>query len=244
MRYFVELAFNGSNFNGWQRQPNAPTVQQKLNECFSTYLQQEVDLMGCGRTDTSVHAKQFYAHFDVNNSLPEKALFHLNSMLPSDIALKRFIEVEDDNHARFDATHREYQYRIISKKDPFEINSALLIHDNLDVRAMNKAAKLIIGNHHFGAFARAMENQITYLCDVSYAFWMEEEDVLTFTIAANRFLRNMVRALVGTFVDIGRGKISAEQILSILDSKDRSNAGSSVAGEGLYLTQVEYPYIK
>lgn len=244
-KYFIELSYKGTNYHGWQIQPNAITVQEVLDKVLSTVFRQKVETLGCGRTDTGVHATQFFAHFELftENFNDEKALQSLNSLLPYDISIHRILETKPEAHARFDATLRSYEYHIHYTKNPFLHNLSWLIRDPLDVKTMNIAADYLINYTDFSCFSKSNTQVFTNNCKISHAEWIETKDGLIFHISADRFLRNMVRAIVGTMVDIGRGKISAEEIHNIIQSKNRSNAGASVPACGLYLTKVIYPYI-
>lgn len=247
-RYFVELSFKGTQYHGWQIQDNALSVQEKLNHVFSVFFREPVETIGCGRTDTGVHARQFYAHFDISQGRKEEvlsalSLHHLNAMLPWDIALKRFIPVHPEAHARFDALSRSYEYFIHLKKNPFKIESSYLHRKSLDVESMNKAAALLKQFNDFGAFSKSRTQVKTNICTIKEAYWEILEDGICFRITADRFLRNMVRAIVGTLLEIGEKKIKEEELISIIQSKSRTNAGMSVPACGLYLTKVVYPYI-
>lgn len=244
MRYFLRLAYNGTGFNGWQMQDNAPSIQQELTEKLSTILQAETPVTGCGRTDTGVHARDFYAHFDSEKGIAmDHGLFvhKLNTMLPWNIAIRELREVQPEAHARFDATKRTYQYLIGREKDPFRPDMYYQLKLELDLEFMNKACAMLLGEHDFGCFCKSHGNNRTNLCDVSAAEWKEMDGLTVFEISANRFLRNMVRAIVGTMLDIGQGRTSLEEFKAILASGDRSEAGRSVPAHGLYLTGVEYP---
>lgn len=242
MRYFVAFSYFGKSYHGWQNQPNAITVQQVLEEAFSTLLRTPIALVGAGRTDTGVHAKQMYAHFN-NDEIKdvEDLTFRLNSFLPDDVAVAKIFQVPDEAHARFDATERTYEYWVVKNKNPFHLNSAHYVKHNLDVDAMNKAASYLLKHTDFECFSKTQTDVRTYNCEIKQAVWKEEEDKLVFTIKADRFLRNMVRAIVGTLLDIGTGKMEVLSILKVLESKDRSKAGTSVPAKGLYLTRVLYP---
>jgi tRNA pseudouridine38-40 synthase len=246
-KYFVELSYNGTNYHGWQIQPNAITVQQVLEKAFSTYFRIPIETLGCGRTDTGVHATQFFAHFELPTSkfeeLSSKDLNSINSLLPFDIALKQFIKVQPEAHARFDATLRSYEYHIHDSKDPFRHGFSSLLRDKLDVDKMNQAASYLSHYTDFSCFSKSNTQVFTNNCKISEATWIQMEQGLVFKISADRFLRNMVRAIVGTMLDVGRGKTSPEDIHIIIESKNRSQAGTSVPACGLYLTAVKYPYI-
>lgn len=242
MRYFLEIAYNGKNYFGWQRQPNEISVQQVLEECLSTFLRRDIKIVGAGRTDTGVHAKQIYAHFDtewiddLNNFK-----YRMNSFLPYDIVIKNVIPVKKDAHARFDAQERTYQYVIVTTKDPFKDKLAYQLYHKPDVLLMNQAAELLLEHKDFKCFSKSKTDVKTYNCNISAAFWIVDEDRIVFSITANRFLRNMVRAIVGTLLDIGFGKKSIADLENILESRSRSMAGASAPAEGLYLVKVVYP---
>ena len=213
MRYFIEIAYNGTDYFGWQIQPNAITVQEVLEDKLSTLLKTKIKVTGAGRTDAGVHAKQLFAHFDCDEIEQTTELqFRLNSFLPKDIAISKIIEVKEDAHARFDAVEREYEYIVSLKKDPFSERLAYQIHNMPDVELMNKAAKVLLDYKDFQCFSRSKTD-----------------------------LRNMVRAIVGTLLDIGYGKTSIEKFHEIIKNKDRSKAGASAPAHGLYLTKVQYP---
>jgi tRNA pseudouridine38-40 synthase len=242
LRYFIEIAYNGANYCGWQRQPNAITVQEVLEEVMSSLLRKEIKLVAAGRTDAGVHAKQLFAHFDFEEIQDVSQLvYRLNSFLPKDIALKNIVPVRLDAHARFNATKREYEYVISLKKDPFSEGFTYLLHQKPNMDAMNEAAKTLLDYQDFQCFSRTNTDVKTYHCTVEKAYWKAENDRLIFTIIANRFLRNMVRAIVGTLLDVGYAKISLEEFHAIIASKNRVNAGSSAPANGLYLTKVVYP---
>ena len=242
MRYFIQLAYNGANYAGWQIQPNAPSVQQTLNEALSLLLRTEIYVVGAGRTDTGVHAKEMFAHFEVENAIdPTDLAYRLNRFLPADIAIKQIVAVADDAHARFSATSRSYQYLISPQKDPFYNQLAWVLERPLDVQLMNEAAQYLKGEKDFGAFSRSNTQTKTNFCNVTSALWEHQGDFLVFNISANRFLRNMVRAVVGTLVDIGLNKTSVARFIEIIELKDRTLAGESAPAHGLYLTRITYP---
>lgn len=242
-RYFIRLAYNGSNYNGWQVQPNAPTVQAELEKALSLIIRKETEIVGCGRTDTGVHASDYYAHFDFEQGIGDTAelVYKLNKFLPHDIAIKEIAEVNADAHARFSATQRVYEYKIVRQKNPFTQGLAYYYFGNLDIDAMNKAAVLLLTVKDFKAFSKAHTDVKTTLCDVTFAQWEVKGDVLVFTISANRFLRNMVRAVVGTLLEVGRGKLTIDGFTQIINSLERSEAGDSAPAEGLYLSKIIYP---
>lgn len=245
-RYFIQLSYDGTAYNGWQVQDNTPhTIQQLVNYTLSTLLSEQIVVTGCGRTDTGVHAIDFYAHFDSTvtdlHLNKYKWLYKVNRMLPQDIAIKDILAVEPNANSRFDALSRTYQYIITRKKNPFQINKAYFLEHQLDVKAMNIAAALLFEYSDFSAFAKSNTQTLTNVCKIYKAEWVEQDDLLVFTVTADRFLRNMVRAIVGTLIDVGKGKIAVEDVKKIIESKSRSNAGFSVPACGLYLTKVEYP---
>jgi len=245
LRYFIHLAYNGTPYHGWQIQPNATSVQETLNKAFSVLLQSEINLMGAGRTDTGVHAKEMYAHFDFEASIDIPNLAHkLNSFLPKDIVIYDIIPVHDDAHTRFDATKRTYEYHIHQFKNPFIDELSWYFHQPLDIDLMNEAAKLLFNYTDFECFSKVNTDVNTFDCTIFEAHWKRaENDQLVFTISANRFLRNMVRSIVGTLVNVGLHKITIEDFVQIIESKSRDKAGFSVPAHGLYLTQITYDYI-
>ncbi|MGB0368302.1 MAG: tRNA pseudouridine(38-40) synthase TruA [Flavobacteriales bacterium] len=244
MRYFLKLSYNGTGFHGWQIQTDASSIQQEIEEKLSIILQKKTSILGCGRTDSGVHASEFYAHFDTEEPIALEAdhLIHkLNTMLHAHIAIQEVIEVEPEAHARFDATKRSYAYRISKLKNPFGSNLCYKLNVNLDLEKMNKACQLLLGEQDFGSFCKAKADNRTNMCNIFAASWKEEENQLVFRITANRFLRNMVRAIVGTMLEIGQERVKPEELASIIEAKDRTKAGRSVPAHGLYLTKVEYP---
>jgi tRNA pseudouridine38-40 synthase len=244
-RFFLEIQYHGANYHGWQIQENAHTVQAEINSALSTFLQEEITVMGCGRTDTGVHAKNYYAHFETEKPVDTQQLtYKLNCILPKDIACSNTILVNDDHHARFSATSRTYEYWIIHTKNPFYTDFAYYHPAKLNVELMNKAAKLLIQHTDFSCFSKSNTDTLTNNCAITFAQWEIKNDILVFTITADRFLRNMVRAIVGTLIDVGLEKLEVNEIDKIIASKNRSNAGTSVPAHGLYLTKVTYPFIK
>lgn len=242
MRYFIELSYNGKAYHGWQNQPNAISVQEVLEKALSTLLKEKIAVVGAGRTDTGVHAKQMFAHFDITEEFSsEEIKYKLNSFLPKDIAIQDIFKVNDEAHARFDAISREYIYKISLHKNVFSFNDSYNFKQELDVSKMNDAAKILFEYEDFKCFSRSNTDVKTYNCNIMKANWIIEDDELVFTIKADRFLRNMVRAIVGTMINIGIGKIEVIDLHNIIKSKDRSKAGASVPGHALYLTKIEYP---
>ncbi len=243
-RYFLNLAYNGANYSGWQIQPNALSVQQTIDEAISTILQQEINIVGCGRTDTGVHAKEFFAHFDLDKNISDKTediTKRLNHFLPKDISIFKFIPVDSDAHARFDAVSRSYKYIVSRRKDPFYKDFSYYVHDNLNIDKMNEAAQILFEFTDFTSFSKLHTQVKTNNCKILQAYWGKKGHLLIFNITADRFLRNMVRAIVGTLLDVGRDKKTIEEFKNIIESKNRSNAGYSVPAQGLFLTKVDYP---
>ncbi|MCT8338546.1 tRNA pseudouridine(38-40) synthase TruA [Flavobacteriaceae bacterium TK19130] len=242
MRYFIEIAYNGKNYFGWQIQPEQISVQETVEKALSTLLRDDIKIMGAGRTDAGVHAKQLFAHFDANPiHNPSDLVFRLNSFLPNDIAIRSIKPVTEEAHARFDASKREYEYYIVLHKDPFWEGLAYQLYRTPDMRKMNEAAKSLLDYEDFQCFSRSNTDVKTYTCKVTKAEWRREGERLIFHIEADRFLRNMVRAIVGTLLDVGYGKTTMPQFHEILKSKDRGLAGASAPAHGLYLTRVHYP---
>jgi len=244
MRYFIQFSYNGTQYHGWQSQPNAKAVQSTLTTAINTVLDANIVLVGAGRTDTGVHARTMFAHFDIDKTIDNDQIVHkLNSFLPSDIVVFQFHLVHSDAHARFDAKKRTYQYHINTFKDAFSDNLSWYYHKNLDIDLMNEAAKILFNHIDFESFSKTNTDVNTYNCTIYEAHWKKQNNELVFTIAADRFLRNMVRAIVGTLVYVGLHKISIEDFNNIIISKKRANAGFSVPACGLYLTKIEYEYI-
>lgn len=244
MRYFIKLAYKGTNYFGWQYQPDAISVQETLNKALSTLLKTNIDILGAGRTDSGVNAKEMFAHFDYETEIDtKKIVYKLNSFLPKDIAIFDLIKVHDDAHARFDATKRTYEYHIHTKKNAFESDDSWYYSLPLDVEKMNEACKILFEYIDFECFSKTHTDVNTFNCKIFEANWKQNEEKLVFTIAADRFLRNMVRAIVGTMINIGSGKVSLNDFRKIIESKNRSKAGFSVPAHGLYLTKIEYPYL-
>lgn len=243
MRYFIELSYKGTHFIGWQRQPKGRSVQQTLEEALSTILRQPLDIVGSSRTDAGVHALQQFAHFDLPDTLedPEKLVYRLNGLLPGDLAVREIFRVSSQVHARYEATHRRYEYHIIRHKNPFLTQQAYLFRQQLNMDAMNEAAALLLDYSDFESFSKVHTDVHTFLCTISRADWTQESQSLVFTVQANRFLRGMVRALVGTLLDVGIGKRSVQDFEQILVEKDRKKAGAQAPAHGLFLVEVGYP---
>lgn len=243
MRYFADIEFDGTAYSGWQIQPQSPSVQQTLEEALALFLRQKVDVTGAGRTDAGVHAAQMIAHFDLDEPQdPDWMVHKLNGILPPDIAVHRIFPVRPDAHARFDATARTYKYYVTLDKSAFHRNYSWFLPNEPDFELMNKAAGLLISTVDFTSFSKLHTDTKTNDCHVTEAQWSPMEDGRwVFTIKADRFLRNMVRAIVGTLMDVGRHKLSIEGFRQIIESKDRCSAGDSAPAPGLFLYKIEYP---
>lgn len=243
MRYFIELRYDGGAYCGWQRQPHSPSVQQTIEQALSKILRTPTEIVGAGRTDTGVNASYYVAHFDTAvEADTEQTLYKLNMMLPCDIALGSITRVADDAHARFDAREREYTYFISQVKNPFLRASAWLYYIPLDMERMNEAAQVLLRNDDFTSFAKLNSNNRTNICHLMNACWCrQDEGVLRFTIRADRFLRNMVRSIVGTLVDVGRGRYTVEEFAEIVAARDLSRSSSGAPAQGLFLSDVVYP---
>lgn len=242
MRYFFEIAYKGTQYKGWQTQHNAITVQEVIEKAIFTLTGTKTEIIGSGRTDTGVHCEQQFFHADIEKSIVLKDFQHrLNVLLPKDISIQSIRKVKPDVSARFAALSRTYQYRITLVKNPLLDGLALHYFKSPNVATMNKAAALLLGEHDFQCFSKVKTNVNHFLCDISRAEWKKKNDTLEFTITANRFLRGMVRAIVGTLLDIGTGKMTVKDFQTIINSKDRKQAGQNVPPEGLYLTKVKYP---
>lgn len=241
MRYFFEISYNGSRYHGWQSQANAVGVQQIVEDTLSKLTREKIEIVGSGRTDSGVHCAQQFFHADFKKELKTDDLIHrLNSFLPKDIAIHSIFKVKDSAHARYDARQRSYKYRITTKKDPLLIGYAYHFFKPVDVESMNRAAKLLIGEHDFTSFSKVKTDVNHFVCDIKKAKWLRKKDSLIFEISANRFLRGMVRAVVGTLLDVGTKKISIHDFHEIIRGKDRKKAGMNVPAEGLFLTEVKY----
>lgn len=241
-RYFLKLSYKGTHFFGWQIQPNAITVQEKIMEALTKINRgNSIKVTGCGRTDTGVHASEFYAHFDSETEFDSQKIKHkLNCMLSEDIAIHDFFIVPNDLHSRFSATSRTYNYFIHQEKNPFIEEFSWLVNRELNIQLMNEACLILLKHKNFKCFSKTITGQSSFECDITKAEWTKTESELKFTITANRFLRNMVRAIVGTLVEIGEGKKKLSDLEFILASQDRSSAGISVPAKGLFLSKIEY----
>ena len=246
-RYFIQLSYNGAAYHGWQIQENANSVQAELNKALSTYLRESIETIGAGRTDTGVHAKFYVTHFDsASEELDNNTAHHLyklNCLLPQDISIFGLKKMHNDAHARFDATARTYKYYISQTKNPFLNELSYPLYVPLDIEEMNKAAQLLFEYIDFTSFSKLHTDVKTNNCKLAFAQWAKEADnTLVFTITADRFLRNMVRAIVGSLLEVGKGNISVEEFRQIVEQKDRQKAGISVPAKGLFLTDISYPY--
>ncbi len=242
MRFFFEITYNGTEYHGWQNQPNAISVQQVVEDSMTKVFGRKTTIVGSGRTDTGVHCVQQFFHADVDKEFDEAVwLVKLNSILPRFIAIRSIVPVKPDANARYDALERSYEYKITRVKDPILVGRAYYFFRELDIKTMNKAARLLCGEHDFECFSKVHTDVNHFICDIKRARWNQKGDLLVFTIAANRFLRGMVRAIVGTLLDVGSGKISLQDFQEILKSRDRKKAGINVPPEALYLMSVKYP---
>lgn len=245
-RYFLRFSFKGTRYAGWQIQDNALAVQEVLNDALKTLLKHETNTTGCGRTDTGVHAKQFYAHFDSNSELgdPVTFIYRLNAILPDDIVIHELVKVADNAHARYDAFSRTYEYFISTSKDPFLKEFVMVSYGSYDIQKMKLACSYLVAQRDYSSFSKTRTQVKTNVCHITEAFWELKGQMLVFTITSDRFLRGMVRAIVGTMLEVGMGKMEPENLISIIESKNRSEAGVSVPANGLYLVQIRYPFLE
>ena len=242
-RYFLQCSYNGTNYHGWQIQPNAISVQEIFENALATILREKISVVGAGRTDTGVHASFFILHFEsaVSEIDSEKMVYKLNSFLPQDIAVQNIWNVNNDTHARFSALSRTYKYFISTKKNPFKTDTTYKYSNQLDIIKMNEATKILFNYEDFTSFSRLHTDVKTNNCKIYLAEWKQENSQLIFTIKADRFLRNMVRAIVGTLLEVGKGKLSVNDFKKIIELKDRGAAGASAPAQGLFLVDIEYP---
>ena len=242
-RYFIYFSYKGTAYHGWQIQPNGISVQEVLTKALCTVLQTDLEITGAGRTDTGVHARLMVAHFDLEADLPGEfdLTNKLNSILPNDIVVFKVVEVKPEAHARFDAISRKYEYHVVTAKNAFKNELAARVGNNMDFEAMNLAASVLKDYRDFTSFSKLHTDVKTNNCSISHAEWCQQGDEWVFTIQADRFLRNMVRAIVGTLFEVGRGRISVEDFNAIIEAKDRCKAGTSVPAHGLYLVDILYP---
>ena len=257
MRFFITFTYNGTNYCGWQRQPNGVAVQEELEKALTTILRTPIEVVGAGRTDAGVHALNMVAHFDVADDIIAKMnksvdcrpltvdynrlINNLNSLLPYDIAVKKIERVTDEAHARFDALSRKYEYHIITHKSPFLKEQTCRLHFPLNIELMNEAAKVLFEYEDFTSFSKLHTDVKTNNCTIMEAYWTERGEELVFTIKANRFLRNMVRAIVGTLMEVGRERMTIDGFRQVIEAKNRCSAGHSVPACGLYFIEAEYP---
>jgi len=243
LRYALQLSYLGTNYHGWQKQVDKATVQSKINTALQIALQESVDVVGAGRTDAGVHAMGYVAHFDSETCIIDKNQFvyKLNNLLPADIAIQQLKTVTKDFHARFDAISRTYEYSIVQHKEPFRIDKSYFIKNRLDVKAMQNAANLLLNHKNFKSFSKVKTDVYTFDCEIKKAQWKQKQQHLVFEITANRFLRNMVRAIVGTLVEVGLHKISTQDFEDIILAQNRSMAGKSVPAHALILKKIDYP---
>lgn len=244
-RYFIKISFNGKNYFGWQIQKNACSVQALINDALSKILREDIKVTGAGRTDAGVHAREYYAHFDCQD-ISEKfstgdLIYKLNSFLPKDISVMDFIPVKEDSNARFDAISRTYCYYISTKKNPFNTDFSYNVNSKLDIVSMNEACEVLKEYKDFSCFSKSRTQTKTNNCKIFSAKWVYDDETLKFIITADRFLRNMVRAITGTMLDIGYGKININDFRKIIEGKNRCDAGYSVPANGLFLEKIEYP---
>lgn len=242
-RYFTRISFHGGNYHGWQVQPNALSVQQLIEEALSTILSDSIRITGAGRTDTGVHARDYVFHFDLDKPITkiDKLIYGLNSFLPHEVAIHDIRKVKENAHARFDAISRMYEYHIHIKKDPFLNSISTFIHYIPDIELMNEASKLMLEYEDFTSFCKLHSDNTSNICNVKEAGWIKHGHTFVFTIKADRFLRNMVRSITGTLLELGRGKITISEFKTIIEMKDRTLAGPSLPPEGLFFTEVLYP---
>ena len=242
MRRFIQLSYDGAAYHGWQKQPNARSVQQTLQEALSTLLQTDIEVVGAGRTDAGLSARMMVAHFETSKACDnEQLVYKLNKLLPHDIAVQRIWEVSDEMHARFSATSRTYHYSIHTRKDPFVRQYSWLVTFPLDLARMNEAASRLPDFDDFTSFSKVNTDTKTNLCNVTEARWTQEgENTWRFTITANRLLRNRVRASVGTRIEVGRGRMTVDEFCQVIEQRNRCSAGDSVPGHALFLVDVSY----
>lgn len=245
-RYFIHIAYNGARYHGYQIQPHSASVQQTLEQCLSLKLGQPIAITGCGRTDTGVHARNYYAHFDLEKEITDsvRIVHQLNAFLPDDIVVYRIWEVSSEAHARFDALSRTYHYYISRTKNPFHTHDAFYVYGELDIQKMQEAANLLFEYEDFTSFSKVHTQVKTNNCKIMEARWFEQDGLLVFRIKADRFLRNMVRAIVGTLLEIGKGRMTLEEFRAVIERKDRCEAGTSVPAQALFLEEVEYNFIE
>ena len=245
LRYFIRISFLGKKYCGWQIQPGQISVQETIEKCIGNLIKEKINIVGAGRTDSGVHATSMYAHFDTENTIQIKDFIKkINLYLPVDISVIDLVSVKEKSHARFDATSRTYKYFITKNKDPFKIDQSFLCKYDLDLKLMKKAAKILLKFDDFESFSKSKTDVKTFICKVNYAEFTQDKEMIIFEINANRFLRNMVRAIVGTLIEVGRKKISVKDFEEIILKKNRSSAGFSAPAKGLFLTDISYNWGK
>ncbi len=242
MRYFLQLSYHGKNYAGWQRQNNAISVQEVIEENLSKIFNEPLEIIGCGRTDTGVHAKKYYAHFDSKKELPENFIFRINNMLPDDVAIHEIFKVNDTLHARFDAINRTYKYFIHFNKNPFVEEQSFLMHQKPNIDKMNRCIQQLFGEHDFSSFEKKGSDNKTSVCKLENAFWQPTENGLVFTITANRFLRNMVRRITAALLMVGLDKMNEQELINAVLNKEILNVKMAVPAKGLFLWQIEYNF--
>lgn len=242
MRYFLQLSYHGKNYSGWQRQENAVSVQQTLEENLSKIFASPIEIVGCGRTDAGVHAQDYFAHFDTEKNIPDSFLYRINSMLPDYIAISKIIEVKSDFHARFDAINRTYKYFIHFEKNPFLEEQSYLFNQQPDIEKMNHCIQQLFGEHDFSTFEKKGSDNKTSVCTLENAYWEQTETGLAFTIKANRFLRNMVRRITAALLLVGVGKMNEQDIVNAVLNKESLEVKLAVPAKGLFLWKIEYEF--
>jgi tRNA pseudouridine38-40 synthase len=244
MRYFLELSYNGKNYSGWQRQDNALSVQETVEDNLSKLMSETTEIVGCGRTDAGVHAKKYYAHFDSEKELPENFLYRINNMLPGDISVYDILTVKSDAHARFDAVNRTYKYFIHFQKNPFIEDQSYLLSHEPDIQKMNHCIQQLFGEHDFSAFEKKGSDNKTSVCKLENAYWQKTENGLVFTITANRFLRNMVRRITAALLMVGLDKMDEQEVITAVLNKELLNVKMAVPAKGLFLWNIEYDFYR
>lgn len=244
MRYFLQLSYNGKNYSGWQRQENAVSVQEVLEDNLSKIFASTIEIIGCGRTDAGVHAHEYFTHFDTDKNIPDSFLYRINSMLPDDIAIHEFFEVKPDLHARFDAINRTYKYFIHFEKNPFLEEKSFLLNQKPDIDKMNHCIQHLFGEHDFSTFEKKGSDNKTSICTLENAFWQTTETGLVFTITANRFLRNMVRRITAALLMLGLDKMNEQDIINAVLNKETLEVKTAVPAKGLFLWKIEYEFNK
>jgi tRNA pseudouridine38-40 synthase len=242
MRYFLQLSYHGKNYSGWQRQENAVSVQETLEDNLSRIYAEKIEIIGCGRTDAGVHAQDYFAHFDTDKIMPDNFLYRINSMLPQDIAIHRFFEVKPDVHARFDAVSRTYKYFIHFSKNPFLEDQSFLFNQRPDIEKMNHCIRQLLGEHDFSTFEKKGSDNKTSVCMLENAYWEATENGLVFTITANRFLRNMVRRITAALLMVGLDKLNEQEVIRAVLNKDALEVKLAVPAKGLFLWEIGYEF--